>query len=71
MPAHKLTPTQFAILDNMAEGRNAFHGMPPGRSHAGGWDGAWSSLRRLGYIGGDRKISIAGAAALKLAKGEA
>lgn len=49
----KPTPTQRKILENLAAGRASSHGMPPGRSHAGGWDGAIMSLHRRGWINRD------------------
>lgn len=69
--SHIPTEVQTQILENLYYGRNPFHGMPSGRSHAGGWDTAFGSLLRRGYIWrqqGVPHITDAGRAALLLAK---
>lgn len=53
----KLSATQLAILANVDAGRRPFHGMPSGRSAAGGWDASYRSLIRRGLLGGEPYVA--------------
>lgn len=67
--ARRATPTQRAALQNLAAGRSMSHGMPGGRSFAGGFSGTIVSLHRNGWIDREGRITPAGRKAAGLIDG--
>lgn len=63
--SEKLTPTMLKALANAGAGRRVDHGMPVGRSFAGGFTATLGALRRKGLLDGCN-ITPAGRALLSL-----
>jgi len=63
----RASPAQRAALRNLAAGRRANHGLPGGRSYAGGFDCTMRSIHRNGWVDRDGKITSTGYLAAGLA----
>ena len=66
-----LSPTMRAVLTNLAAGKPASHGMPGGRSFAGGFGAVMLGLRRRGLISGLDQLTDKGREVAALLKDEA